>query len=256
MDPQTDGDSHYRGRVQQMDPSERLRERLAKHGPEYLSNAELLPIVLRTGIRHANANANAVDLAQALLTRFGGLTGLADAVTALTEVPGIGPAKATDIKSALEVGRRLLLARAGEKPRVTGASDAATILGPLIHNLDQETLRVMLLDSRHQVVEIANAATGSLNVVSARMRDLFRSAVRRNCAATAPPASWPTTIPVATPPHPPTTSASPKPPSRPANSSASKCSTTSSSAKPAMATSASTKSATSTSPSTDYIGDY
>ena len=183
MDPQTDGDSHYRGRVQQMDPSERLRERLAKHGPEYLSNAELLPIVLRTGIRHANANANAVDLAQALLTRFGGLTGLADAVTALTEVPGIGPAKATDIKSALEVGRRLLLARAGEKPRVTGASDAATILGPLIHNLDQETLRVMLLDSRHQVVEIANAATGSLNVVSARMRDLFRSAVRRNCAA-------------------------------------------------------------------------
>ena len=136
-----------------MDPSERPRERLAEHGPEYLSNAELLAIVLRTGTRHANA----VDLAQALLTRFGGLTGLADAdITALTEVPGIGPAKATEIKSALEVGRRLLLARAGEKPRVTGASDAAAILGPLIRNLEQETLRV---------------------------RDLFRSAVRRNCAA-------------------------------------------------------------------------
>jgi DNA repair protein RadC len=84
-----------------MDPSECPRERLAEHGPEYLSSAEPLAIVLRTGTRHANA----VDLAQALLTRFGGLTGLADAdMTALTEVPGIGPAKATEIKFALEVG--------------------------------------------------------------------------------------------------------------------------------------------------------
>ena len=180
MDPQSEDGSHYRVRIQQMDPSERPRERLAEHGPEYLSNAELLAIVLRTGTRKANA----VDLAQALLTRFGGLTGLADAdIQALTEVPGIGPAKATEIKSALEVGRRLLLARAGEKPRVGGAADAAAILGPLIRSLEQETLRVMLLDSRHRVVEVANAATGSLNVVSARMRDLFRSAVRRNCAA-------------------------------------------------------------------------
>ncbi len=180
MGSQPDGDSHYRVRIQQMVPSERPRERLAEHGSEYLSNAELLAIVLRTGTQKANA----VDLARALLTRFGGLTGLADAdMTALTEVPGIGPAKATEIKSALEVGRRLLLARASNKPRVGGASDAAGILGPLIRNLEQETLRVMLLDFRHRVAEIVNAATGSLNVVSARMRDLFRSAVRRNCVA-------------------------------------------------------------------------
>ncbi len=174
------GGSDYRVRIRQMEPSDRPRERLAEHSPEYLTNPEILAIILRTGTREANA----LDLARSLLSRFGGFAGLAEAdVTALTEVPGIDPAKATEVKSALEIGQRLLLEQVGEKPRISGATDAAAMLGPLLRNQEQESLRVMLLDSRHQVIEIAIAAVGSLNVVSARMRDLFRSAVRRNCAA-------------------------------------------------------------------------
>ncbi len=170
----------YRVRIRQMEPSDRPRERLAEHGPQYLTNSEILAIILRTGTR----DANALDLARSLLSRFGGFAGLAGAdIAALTEVPGIGPAKATEVKSALEIGRRLLLEQVGEKPRISGATDAAAMLGPLLRDQEQESLRVMLLDSRHQVIEIATAAVGSLNVVSARMRDLFRSAVRRNCAA-------------------------------------------------------------------------
>ncbi len=172
--------SVYRVRIAEMAPSDRPRERLAEHGPEYLTTSELLAIILRTGTRRGSA----LDLAAALLSRHGGLAGLAEAdLNSLQETPGIGAAKAAELRAALEIGRRILLERAGDKPKIASSADAAAYIGPAIRNLEQESLRVLLLDTRHRVIDVESVVTGSLNVVSARMGDLFRAAVRRNCGA-------------------------------------------------------------------------
>lgn len=173
-------DAPYRVRIAEMTPSERPRERLAEHGSEYLSDAELLAIILRTG----TTSGSAIDLARELLARFKGLAGLAEAdLQALQETFGIGAAKAAELKAACEIGRRLLLAKAGERPKIGSAADAEAYIGPSMRHLEQETLMVLLLDTRHRVIEAQTIATGALNVVSARMGDVFRAAVRRNCAA-------------------------------------------------------------------------
>jgi len=170
----------YGVRISEMDPSDRPRERLAEHGPEYLSTPELLAIVLRTGARAQSA----LDLARALLAKHGGLAGLAETdLHALQTSHGVGKAKAAELKAALEIGRRLLLARGGERPRIGSPAEAAAYLGSTLRGLEQETLKVLLLDSRHRVLDVETIALGSLNVVATRMGDVFRAAVRRNCAA-------------------------------------------------------------------------
>lgn len=180
--PKTQDSTPYRVRIAQMAPSDRPRERLAERGAENLSNPELIAIILRTG----TSRGSALDLADELLSRFGGLMGLAQSDTlALQEVSGIGAAKAAELRAALEIGHRLVLARAGndEKPRIGSSADAAALIGPPLRLLEQESLRVVLLDTRHRVLGVETVATGSLNVVSARVGDIFRAAVRRNCAA-------------------------------------------------------------------------
>ena len=163
-----------------MAPSDRPRERLAEHGSEYLATAELLAIILRTGTK----SGSALDLGRELLARYDGLAGLAEAdIQDLVRTPGVGPAKAAELKAALEIGRRLVLARVGEKPKIGSAADAAAYVAPSMRGLEQETLRAMLLDTRHRVLDVETVAVGSLNVLGARTREVFRAAVRRNCAA-------------------------------------------------------------------------
>ena len=172
----------YRARIAQMAPSDRPRERLVELGAENLSAPELIAIILRTG----TSRGSALDLADELLSRFDGLVGLAQTDTlALQEVSGIGAAKAAELRAALEIGHRLVLARAGDedKPRIGSSADAEALIGPRLRFLEQESLRVILLDTRNRVVGVETVATGSLNVVSARIGDIFRAAVRRNCAA-------------------------------------------------------------------------
>lgn len=178
MDPPSS--SPYRARIAQMAPSDRPRKRLAEHGPEYLTTPELLAIILRTG----SSRGSALDLAAELLSRFDGLAGLAEAdLASLQEVTGIGAAKLAELRAALEIGRRLLLATSGDRPRIGSSADAVAFIGPALRNLEQENLQVILLDTRHRVVDVETVVTGSLDVVSARMGDIFRVAVRRNCAA-------------------------------------------------------------------------
>ena len=123
----------------------RPRERMLYAGPSALSTAELLAIILRVG----NKGENVVRMAERLLSEFGGVIGLAQAnFEELCAAYGMGEAKATQIKAALELGRRLMVAAPAERLQVRSPVDVANLLMLEMSLLEQEQLRVVLLDTK------------------------------------------------------------------------------------------------------------
>ncbi|TEU03351.1 MAG: JAB domain-containing protein [Dehalococcoidia bacterium] len=170
----------YHLRINELPASERPRERLKESGPASLSNSELLAIILRTG----TAAENVLGLASRLLSRFGGLVGLARAsLGELCAERGVGQAKAAQLKAALELGRRLSSTHPEERAVVRTPQDVANLLMAEMSFLDQEQLRVVLLTSKNQVISIPDVYKGNVNTSLIRPSELFREAVRENCPA-------------------------------------------------------------------------
>lgn len=166
--------------VKEMPPEERPRERMARAGAQALSSAELLAIILRLGV----GGENVLSMAQRILANFGGLGGLARAdFSQLTAERGLGPAKASQILAALELGRRLMAESPEERWQIRAPSDAAHILMPVIGHQEQEHFVVLYLDTRNRVTDRETLYKGSLNTSLVRTAEVFRGAVRRNCAA-------------------------------------------------------------------------
>lgn len=158
----------------------RPRERLAYAGAAALSTAELLAIILRVGGR----GENVIRMAERLLARFGGIAGLAQAsFDELCQQHGMGEAKATQVKAALELGRRLLVAAPQDRPQVRSPSDVANLLMVEMGLLEQEHLRTVLLDTKNYVQRVANVYAGSLNAAVVRVGEVFREAIRANSAS-------------------------------------------------------------------------
>ncbi len=167
-------------RITDLAEEERPRERLARLGPQSLSNAELLAILLRVGV----PGENAVQLGQRLLQELGGLIGLHRAdFQEVCAQHGIGPAKAAQIKAAIELGNRLRLEAPDERPAVHSPADAAALVQYEMSALEQEELRVLLLDIRNRVLETVTVYRGSINSSQVRVGELFRTAIRRNAAS-------------------------------------------------------------------------
>ncbi len=167
-------------RISDLHESDRPRERLASLGPQALTNAELLAILLRVGVQ----GENAVEVGQRLLKKFGGLSGLHRVpLKELTAQRGIGGAKAAQIKAAIELGRRLTLESPEERPAINSPADAAALLQYEMSALQQEHLRVILLDRRNRVLEVNEVYKGSVNSSQVRVGELFRDAVRANASA-------------------------------------------------------------------------
>lgn len=173
-----DLDTTYR--ITDLAESERPRERLAALGPQALSNAELLAILLRVGV----AGENAVMVGQRLLQHFGNLAGIHRAdFEEVCDQRGVGPAKAAQIKAAIELGRRMAVESPEERPAIHSPADAAALVRYEMSALEQEYLKVMHLDSRNRVLHISEVYHGSLNSSQVRVGELFRAAIRRNAAA-------------------------------------------------------------------------
>jgi DNA repair protein RadC len=170
----------YRPMIRDLPADLRPRERLIYAGPAALSTAELLAIILRVGGR----GENAIRMAERLLSRFGGLAGLARAgFDELRGQHGMGEAKATQIKAALELGRRLLATSPLERPQITGPADAANLLQLEMQQLEQEQLRTVLLDTKNFVQRVSTVYSGSLNSAVVRIGEVFRDAIRANAAS-------------------------------------------------------------------------
>jgi DNA repair protein RadC len=176
----TDKPSRASYRISDLPESERPRERLMSAGAERLGEAELIAILLRVGV----AGKSAVQLGQHLLERFGGLAGIHRApFEDLVAEKGIGEAKAAQIKAAIELGRRLQNSPAEQPTVISNPAQAADLVKYDMQALDHEVLRVILMDTRNQVLEIKDIYRGSVNTAQVRAADVFKPAVRRNATA-------------------------------------------------------------------------
>jgi DNA repair protein RadC len=166
--------------IREMPNEARPRERLIAEGAGALSPGELLAIILRVG----GQGENAIAMANRLLVHFGGLAGLARAnVQELCLAHGMGEAKATQIKAALELGRRMHLATPEERTCISSPREVANLVMMEMGLLDQEELRVVLLDTKNYVVKITRLYTGSLNMAIVRVGEIFREPIRSNAAS-------------------------------------------------------------------------
>lgn len=169
-----------KGGIQQWPPSERPRERLLKDGPEVLSDAQLLAILLRIGRR----DSSAVEVAMDLLRQLDGLQGLPNrSVEELCRIPGVGPAKAAQLKAAIELGKRVLAAPLSSGTKITSSADLFRHYYPLLRDLRREVFKIVLLDAKHAIVREATVSEGSLTVSIVHPREVFNLAVRESAAA-------------------------------------------------------------------------
>ena len=169
----------YQFRVAEMPENDRPRERLRRLGSSALKSEELLAILLRTG----TAQEDVLHLAARLLHEHGGLRGLAatDLVT-LGRTHGVGPAKASTIAAAFELGRRAAIEEGGVRATVTSPQDIARLLHPEMELLQQEELRLLILDTKYHVLAAPVLYRGTVSAASGRVAELFREAVRLNAS--------------------------------------------------------------------------
>jgi DNA repair protein RadC len=168
----------YHPTVHDMPPDDRPRERLQKYGADVLALSELLAIILRTG----SAGENVIELANKLLSKYGGLAGLMSAdFHELSSEHGLGPAKSAQVKAALELGKRLSMLQPEKRYQIKSSSDAANIVKMEMMFLDHEEMYIMLLDTRNQLVECIKRYKGTVNSSVLRSAEIFRPAIVRNC---------------------------------------------------------------------------
>jgi DNA repair protein RadC len=164
--------------VKEWPEDERPRERLIAHGPSALSEAQLLAILIRNG----KSGRTALDLGRELLERFGSLAGIEQAsITEICALEGIGPAKAAEIKAAIELGRRY------QKPSLAGASfcsseDVVSYYRPRMKDAKKEIFRCALLDTKNKIIREEIVSMGSLTASIVHPRDTFKAAIRESAA--------------------------------------------------------------------------
>ncbi len=169
--------SAYQPTILDLPACERPRERLREHGPRYLNNAELVAILLRSGI----AGENALSLANRVIAEFDGLAGLARAGHAeLCDLRGLSHAKSCEIMAALELGRRIASLAPEERLQISCPQDAANLVSAELELEAQENLVVLLLNTRNQVVARRTIYIGTVNSSAVRPAEVLRPAIREN----------------------------------------------------------------------------
>lgn len=175
MEPTTS--SEYNLRLREIPSSERPRERLRDLGAAALTNAELLAIILRTG----SSRQSVLNLASSLLARHGGLGGLARlSYSDLVNEPGLGAAKAAELQALFQLALRFRTLDPEERPYVRSPQDVHALLGGEMSLFDQEHMRVLLINTRNQILGVYEIYIGNVSTAQVRASEVFREAVRQN----------------------------------------------------------------------------
>lgn len=169
--------------IREMPRDERPREKLIKHGVHSLSNAELIGIIIQTGCQ----DATAVELGQRVLRAFdndlSAFFGMSiEELERNERLKGIGPAKACQIKAAIELGRRVNT-HPPEQPKIGSPGDVAALLTDKLRYLKQEHFMVLLLDNKNKVIKTETISIGTINASLVHPREVFVKAIRQHAAA-------------------------------------------------------------------------
>lgn len=166
--------------VKDIPSSERPRERMIKSGPESLNNAELLAILLRTG----SSNESVLTLAQKIMSQVGELRVLYDVtIEELTKIKGIGPAKAIQIKAAIELGKRVAKEHTLDKNSIRSPKDVADYIMEDLRHLKQEHFIALLLDTKNNIIAKETISIGTLNSSIIHPREVYKPAIKKSVSA-------------------------------------------------------------------------
>lgn len=164
--------------IKELPETERPREKLYKQGPESLSNEELLAIIIRTGSR----TETSIQISKKVLSRDNrGLVYLRDTtLQELMETKGIGECKAAQILAAIEIGKRINHYTALEKVKINQPGTVADLFMDEMRYLQKEHFRIVLLDTKNQIISSEEISIGTLNASIVHPRDVFKIAIKRN----------------------------------------------------------------------------
>lgn len=158
---------------------ERPRERLLAHGPQALSDAELIALFLRTG----TAGRTALDLGREALARFGGLSGLLAAAPAdLTSIPGLGPAKSAQLQDVLELARRSLREEVRRDTVLGSPAAVRDYLRLTLARREHEVFMALFLDAQNRLLVAEELFRGTLTQTSVYPREVVKRALALNAA--------------------------------------------------------------------------
>ncbi|MFA5156633.1 MAG: DNA repair protein RadC [Candidatus Omnitrophota bacterium] len=166
----------YSNPINRWPEEDRPREKLLKHGEHTLTDSELLAIILRSGEK----GLSAVDLARKIMHKFKTFGALSHTdPSQWQEFKGLGSAKLAQIKAAVEIGRRLKEGEVKEcRPKIESAAEAVEILMPRMRDLKKEIFKVIFLNSKSRIIEIAEAGEGTVNQVQPLLREIYHKALQ------------------------------------------------------------------------------
>src|SRR5436190_1164717 len=167
-------------RLKDQPASERPRERLEAHGPNALSHAELIAILLRTGLK----GTNAVDIGKQLMAKYGSLQGLAQAsLEDLQTIKGIGRDKAVTLAAGFALARKMAEELVKEAPLLETPEAIADLLRERNRLRDVETFQIVLLNTRRRLIDYKDITNGTLDTILVHPREVFKFAIASNAAA-------------------------------------------------------------------------
>jgi len=158
----------------------RPREKLLASGPGALADAELVALLLRTGLK----GISVLQLAQQMLDRFGGIPGLLHAgVADLKAIKGLGPAKRAEIAAVIELARRALAQQLAQRPVFDAPAKVKSYLQLQLGGLGHEVFAVMFLDSQNRLIKLEEMFRGSLTQTSVYPREVVKRALELHAGA-------------------------------------------------------------------------
>jgi len=167
-------------RLKDQPASERPRERLVAHGPDALSHAELIAILIRTGLK----GTNAVEIGRRLMQQYGSLHALALAsVDELRKEPGIGRDKAVTLVAAFKLARSLEEEKRDESPVLDNPATVVNYIRETNRVRGVETFQILLLNTRRRLIRVADISQGTLDTLLVHPREVFRAAIAAGAAA-------------------------------------------------------------------------
>ena len=170
----------YHPKIKEWPEEERPREKMFKLGPAVLTDAELLALIIESGVR----GITSLDLAKRLLVEYGSLRNLSvSGAVEWKRMKGIGPARSARMRAAFEIGRRIEIGSKEPRTRVQSPQDLVQRLQPQMRVLKHEVFQTALLDSANMLLRIETVSQGILNASVVHPREVFKPAVDYLAAA-------------------------------------------------------------------------